>query len=120
MPENGCQLQFRKCWQRELFLAKKAEDGNGLPVVKRGGMAWGLKNYLPPYQGGEDASTMDAHRERLHIQHSLSSAKREQQIIRKLMDLTFPHRKNLLIREMATIREVTDLYSLLQDEIQVT
>ena len=120
MPENDCQLQFRKCWQRELFLAKKAEDGNGLPVVKRGGMAWGLKNYLPSYQGREDASTMDAHRERLHIQHSQSSAKRDQQIIRKLMDLTFPHRKDLLIREMATIREVIDLYSLLQDEIQVT
>ena len=83
-------------------------------------MAWGIKNYLPSYQDGEDASAMDAHRERLHIQYNQSSAKRDQQIIRKLMDLTFPHRRNLLIREMATIREVIDLYPLLQDETQVT
>ena len=102
------------------FWQKKAKDGNGLPVIKRGGMAWGLKNYLPLYQGGEDASTMDAHRERLHIQHSQSSAKRDQQIIRKLMDLTFPHQRNLLIHEMATIRKVIDLYPLLQDEPKLT
>ena len=80
----------------------------------------GVKNYLPSYQVGEDASTMDAHRERLHIQHNQSSTKRDQRIIRKLMDLTFPHRRNLLIREMAIIREVIDLYPLLQDETQVT
>ena len=70
--------------------------------------------------GLEDASTMDAHRERLNDQYNQSSAKRDQRIIRKLMDLTFPHRRNLLIREMATIREVIDLYPLLQDETQVT
>ena len=67
------------------------------------------KVYLPSYQDGEDASTMDAHRERLHDQYNLSSTKRDQRIIRKLMDLTFPHRTNLLMHEMVTIREVTDL-----------
>ena len=56
---------------------------------------------------------MDAHRERLNDQYNQSSAKRDQRIIRKLMDLTFPHRRNLLTREMATIREVIDLYPLL-------
>ena len=90
--------------KRAIFGKRKTKDGNGLPVIKRGGMAWGLKSYLPLYQVGEDASTMDAHREWLHIQHNQSSAKRDQRIIRKLMDLTFPHRRNLLIREMATIR----------------
>ena len=50
-----------------IFGKRKTNDGNGLPVIKRGGMAWGVKNYLPSYQVGEDASTMDAHRERLHI-----------------------------------------------------
>ena len=45
------------------FWQKKDEDGNGLPVIKRGRMAWGIKNYLLSYQVEEDASTMDAHRE---------------------------------------------------------
>ena len=98
MPENDCQMQFRK----------------------REGMAWEVKNYLPLYQVGEDASTMDVHREQLHDKYNQSSAKKDQRIIRKLMNLTIPHWRNLLIRKMATIREVTDLYPLLHDETQVT
>ena len=64
--------------KRVIFGKRKAEDGYGLPVIKRGGMAWGMKNYLPLYQDGEDASTMDPHRERLHDQYNQSSAKRFQ------------------------------------------
>ena len=114
MPENDCQMQFRKCWQRELFLAKERLG------IKREGMAWEVKNYLPLYQVGEDASTMDVHREQLHDKYNQSSAKKDQRKIRKLMNLTIPHRRSLLIRKMATIREVTDLYPLLHDETQIT
>ena len=64
--------------KRVIFGKRKAEDGYGLPVIKRGGMAWGVKNYLPLHQDGEDASTMDPHRERLHDQYNQSSAKRFQ------------------------------------------
>ena len=104
---------------RGIFGKRKADDGIGLPVIKRGGMALGrgggrgVKNYLPSYQDGEYASTRDAHRERFHDQYNQSSAKRDQRIIRKLIDLTFPHRRNLLICEIATIGEMIDLYPLL-------
>ena len=49
--------------KRTISGKRKTEDGNGLPVIKRGRMARGMKNYLLSYQVGEDASTMDAHRE---------------------------------------------------------
>ena len=106
--------------KRAIFGKRKAEDGTGLLVIKREGMAWEVKNYLPLYQVGEDASTMDVHREQLHDKYNQSSAKKDQRIIRKLMNLTIPHSRSLLIRKMATIREVTDLYPLLHDETQVT
>ena len=99
--------------KRAIFGKRKSNDGYGLPVIKRGGIAWEVENYLLSYQDGEDASTMDAHREQLHDQYNQENAKRDQQIIRKLIDLTFPHQRNLLIREMPTIREVINLYPLL-------
>ena len=36
--------------KRAIFGKRKAEDGNGLPVIERGRLAWGVKNYLPPCQ----------------------------------------------------------------------
>ena len=36
--------------KRAIFGKRKAEDGNGLPVIERGRMASGVKNYLPSYQ----------------------------------------------------------------------
>ena len=74
-------------------------------------MAWGVKNYLPPFQEGEDS--------RLNSQYNLSAEKRDERIIRKLMDLAFPHRRQLLINEMATIQDVVDLYPILKDERQL-
>ena len=34
------------------------------------------------------------------------------------MGLTFPHRRQLLLNEMATIQDVVDLYRILKDERQ--
>ena len=48
--------------KRAVFGKRKAEDGNGLRVIKRGGMNCGVKHYLPSYQDGKDAATVYAHR----------------------------------------------------------
>ena len=90
---------------------KSAENDLPGPSIKKGVMAWGVKNYLPPFQEGEDS--------RLNSQYNLSAEKRDERIIRKLTDLVFPHWRLLLINEMATIQDVVDLYPILKDERQV-
>ena len=49
------------------------------------------------------------HRVRLTSQFNLTEEKRDPRIIRNLMSLTFPHRRQLLIQDMSTMREVIDL-----------
>ena len=82
-------------------------------------MAWRVENYLPSLQDGEDQNTITAHRVRLASQFNLTEEKRDPHIIRNSMNLTFPHRRQLLIQGMSTIREVIDLYPILQNERQV-
>lgn len=91
---------------------KSAENDLTGPSIKKGVMAWGVKNYLPPFQEGQDS--------RLNNQYNLSAEKRDERIIRKLMDLAFPHWRQLLINEIATIQDVVDLYPILKDERQLT
>ena len=86
------------------------------PSIKNGVMAWGVKNCLPPFQEGEDSTTVSAHRSRLNNQNNLLIEKRDECIITKLMDLTIPHWRQLLINEMATIQDVIDLYPIMKDE----
>ena len=50
-------------------------------------MVWGVKNYLSELRDGEDDTSMTAHRVRLCSQSKLSLEKRDQPLIRKLMDL---------------------------------
>ena len=67
----------------------------------------------------EEQNTISAHRVRLTSQFNLTEEKRDPRIIRNLMSLTFPHRRQLLIQDMSTMREVIDLYPILQYERQV-
>ena len=79
-------------------------------------MAWGVENYLPSLHDGEDQNTISEHRVRLVSQLNLTEEKRDPPITRNLMNLTFPHKQQSFIQEMSTIREVTDLYPILQYE----
>ena len=54
----------------------------------------------------------------LASQFNLTEEKRDPHITNS-MNLKFPHRRQLLIQEMSTIREVIDLYPILQNERQV-
>ena len=95
---------------------KSAENDLPGPSIKNELMPWGVKNYLPPFQEGEDSTTANKHRSRLNNQYNLSTEKRDEHIIRKLMDLTFPHHS---FNEVATIQDVVDLHPILKGEIQV-
>ena len=106
---------------RALYGKRKAADPyeGYTPAVKKGIMAWGVKNFLPENQEGEDSTSMQAHRARLNHQYKLPLQKRDKLLIRKLMDVTFPHRRHMIVNEMARVKEVLELYPILQDDEQV-
>ena len=79
----------------------------------------GCRELFASLQDGEDQNTISADRVRLASQFNLIEEKRDPHIIRNLMNLTFPHRRQLLIQGMSTIREVINLYPILQYERQV-
>ena len=106
---------------KHAIIGKRKSDSDDLPhaTVKRGVMAWGVENYLPSLQDGDDQNTISANRVRLAGQFNITEEKRDPHIITILMNLTFSDRRQLLIRQMFTIREVIDLYPILQYERQV-
>ena len=106
--------------KRAIF-GKRKSDSDDLPhaTVKQGVAAWDVENCLPSLQDGEDQNTISADRVRLASQFNLIEEKRDPHIIRNLINLTFPHRRQLLIQGMSTIREVINLYPILQYERQV-
>ena len=103
--------------KRAIF-GKRKSDSHELPhaTVKQGVTTWGKENYLPSLQDGEDQNTISAQRVRPASQFNLIAEKKDPHIIRNLMNLTFPHRRQLLIQDMSTIREVIDLYPIQQYE----
>ena len=108
---------FVKTW---IFGKRKSySDDLVHATVERGVMAWGVENHLPLLQDGEDQNIISAHRVKLASQFNLTEEKRDPHTIRNSMNLTFPHRRQLLIQGMSTIREVIDLYPILQNERQV-
>ena len=98
--------------KRAIF-GKRKSDSDDLPhaTVKQGVAAWDVENYLPSLQDGEDQNTISADRVRLASQFNLIEEKRDPHIIRNLINLTFPHRRQL--------RQVINLYPILQYERQV-
>ena len=98
--------------KRAIF-GKRKSDSDDLPhaTVKQGVAAWDVENCLPSLQDGEDQNTISADRVRLASQFNLIEEKRDPHIIRNLINLTFPHRRQL--------RQVINLYPILQYERQV-
>ena len=71
-------------------------------------VTWGVVNFLPNYQNGEDKAMRYAHRSCLNTQSHLTDCKQDKILTRKFMDLTFPHRRKLLIRDLAKINDVLE------------
>ena len=113
MLGRRCQMLYQKFCQSVPSLGKENQ------TAKQGVAAWDVENYLPSLQDGEDQNTISADRVRLASQFNLIEEKRDPHIIRNLMNLTFPHRRQLLIQGMSTIRKVINLYPILQYERQV-
>ena len=89
------------------------EDNGNLQTNKGAAAAWGMPNYMPNFNQGEDSFTVLAHVEELQRQYSLNKSRRNAALIKRLMDKTFPDHRNMLINEMSPIGEVIEKYPLL-------
>ena len=66
-------------------------------VVKRQHALWGMKNFLPDYPEGEDERSMELHMSRIQKIQRLSREKQDKLQIKRLMEITFSHRRRLLV-----------------------
>ena len=80
---------------------------------------WGIpiSNFLPDAAEGETSSSLEA-----HIKWKKSECKKLRQdttTINKRMELTFPERRRLIVKEAASVKAIKEMYPLLFEEDQV-
>ena len=103
--------------KRELYGKRKGGSaGNGLTDFKKVCAMWGVKNFLPPMEEGEDEVTMAAHEKRLQHQSQLSIEKENKLVIKRLLNLTYLKRRKLLVTDYTKISTILELYPILCPE----
>ena len=100
-------------------MEKEKDVCDNQTIAKKGVMAWDVVNLLPNYQNGEDKTTMGTHRSPLNTQSHLTDGRQDKVLIRKLMDLSFPHRREFLIKDFAKINDALECYPILRSQEQV-
>ena len=101
---------------------KKNIDGWNLDAVgkmKGRYTSWGVPNFLPPFEDGEDIETMKAHSEKIRKESRITKERRNNEMIEQLMNITFPHRRQMLITDMEKLGTVLEMYPVLNSEEQV-
>lgn len=79
---------------------RRHEDHNGnFQTSKGAASAWGMPNYRPVFNQGEDSFTVLAQVEEFQRQYSLSKSQKNATMIKRLVDKTFPDHRNLLSRK---------------------
>ena len=81
--------------------------------------AWGMVNYKPVSDQGEDEFSMYDHAEELRKQFSLSKNCQNADLIKVLMNKTCPDCRFMLVEEMLLISDVVEKYPGLCSEEQV-
>ena len=108
-----CKLDIPEILQkRAVYRKRKGENEESIPV-KQIHQVWGVPNFLPYFEEGEDNQSMNHHSEVLKSQSRLSEERRNKDTIRILTEKTFPDRCQILINEYKHIREVLEKYPLL-------
>lgn len=108
--------------QKQAIFGKKrgAENHGEAPLLKKTNKAWGVVNYLPEREIGEDDATQAAFVKKLQDQATLLSHRQDSQTIIDLaMRKTFPDRRKKIITEMALLDDVLTYYPQLANESQV-
>ena len=81
--------------------------------------AWGMVNYKPVFDQGEDEFSMYDHAEELRKHFSLSKNCQNADLIKVLMNKAFPDCRFMLVEEMLLISDVVEKYPGFCSEEQV-
>ena len=74
---------------------------------------WGISNFLPEIPEGN-------HQRILKEQHNYPAHKQNGELINRLMKKTFPHRRQVLVKDMIRLSELFQMYRILCGEEQVS
>ena len=78
-----------------------------------------MPNYLPIFPEGEDENTMTNHSQRLQKETKITKERRNNILIKTLMDLTFVDRRKMIVKDLVKINVVIEKYPLLCIEEEV-
>ena len=96
------------------FGKRKNEDELQVDVVKKKDV-WGVPNFLPSREAGEDDHSIEHHINRLKDQATMNVAKRNKEIINISLQKTYPERRKMLILEMRRIGDIMDIFPILSE-----
>ena len=107
---------FKNTWSRSSVsgvTAKQNICGKKRRLDDGASSAWGMVNYKPVFDQAEDEFWMYHHAEELRKQFSLSKNHQNADLIRVLMNKTFPDRRFMLTEEILLISDVVEKYPVL-------
>ena len=81
---------------------------------------WGIINFFPDVPEGEDEHTWNTYQMQLKELHNLQNHKNDHALINRLMRKTFPHRRQLLIKDLIPLSGLLQQYPILFSEEQVS
>ena len=93
--------------KRNICGKKRRHDDSGASS------AWGMVNYKPVFDQGEDEFSMYDHAEELRTQFPSSKNPQNADLIKVLMNKTFRDRRLMLIEKMLLISDVVEKYQVL-------
>ena len=109
------------------IVAKKAIFGKKRPTEdvtttyqsKKRKLSWGVKNYLPEREAGEDDHTQDSLTTKLKTEWVKPEHRRNEDMINMCMDKTFPDRRKAIVTDIKPVAEILISYPALQARKEV-
>ena len=81
---------------------------------------WGISNFWPEIPEGEDDFTIKNYQRILNEQHNYPAQKQNGEFIDRLLKKAFPHRQQVLVKDMMRLSELFQMYPILCSEGQVS
>ena len=105
--------------EMKLKFGKRKIDQCEAPSPEHQKDIWGMVNFLPSREIGEDDETINDYIKKLKQQNNLNFGRRNVALVDLAMDKTFPERRDMLIVKLARISEILDIYPMLTEGEQV-
>ena len=78
-----------------------------------------MKNFLPVLPEGEDAFTWERYQSELKDQSGLPKSRCSSELIKRLLDNTFPYRRHIIIKEVIRLKDLFDKFPLIRTREKV-